>query len=64
MLRPQPQVRLHSRCKDIEMRGTAKEIISKYEGLAYQAQSEERFTDMHVLFQHADHYKRVLNDSV
>lgn len=62
MIRGKPPARYHSRCKDIEIRGLANEIISKYEGLAYQALREERISDAHELFQHADHYKRVENE--
>ncbi len=62
MIRPEAQKTITSRTKHFEVRGTAKELVSKYEGLAYQAQREERFSDMHELFQQADHYKRVMTN--
>jgi hypothetical protein len=45
--------------KEFTLRGTAPEIVTNYEGLAYQALREERRADAHSLFQQAEHYKRI-----
>lgn len=53
---------IRSVCGDIVMRGTTHQLIEKYEGLAYQAQREKDHVNEHLLFQHADHYKREVSN--
>lgn len=50
--------------KEFTLRGTAQEIVTNYEGLAYQALREERRSDAHSLFQQAEHYKRIQSGEV
>ena len=61
-----------SKIGDEVIRGTAKQLVQKYEGLAYQAERErdlayqaERERDLdatHRFRQAAEHYKRIHND--
>ena len=52
---------LVSQCGSLVVKGTPEQIVTKYEGLAYDAMRSEDLQQAHILFQHADHYKRVAN---
>lgn len=48
-----------SNCREYAMSGTKEELVSKYEGLAYQLQRENKISEAHELFQQAEHFKRI-----
>lgn len=47
--------------RDFTVRGTAQQIVTKYEGLAYQATRDGDNTLAQELFQQAEHYKKIAN---
>ena len=49
-------------CGEITLRGSAPEIVRKYEGMAYGAEREGDVVQCHIFRQHAEHWKRVQND--
>jgi len=48
-----------STCGDISMKGTAKDLVRKYEGLAYAAERAGDDMKATILRQQAEHWKRV-----
>lgn len=46
---------------DIRVRGTVRQIVSKFESLGYEAQCNKDEVLAHVFFQTAEHYKKVQN---
>jgi len=51
-----------SKIGDEVIRGTTKQLVQKYEGLAYQAERERDLDATHRYRQAAEHYKRIHND--
>ena len=49
-------------CGEITLRGSAPEIVRKYEGMAYGAEREGDVVQCHIFRQHAEHWKRVQNE--
>ena len=48
-----------SNCGDVTMKGTAVEIVRKYEGLAFGAEKSGDHMQATIYRQHAEHYKRI-----
>jgi len=51
-----------STCGDIQVRGTAQELMKKYEGYGYGADREKLYREAHMYWQYADHYKRIYHE--
>lgn len=51
---------IQSNCGDLTLKGNIQTVVRNYEGLAYQAERDGNRAQAHTLFQHADHYKRVM----
>ena len=47
---------------DLLIRGTARDIVTKCEGLGYQAERDKDKVAAQRFFQTADHYKRIENN--
>lgn len=50
-------------CGDITIRGSAPDIVRKYEGMAYGAERDGDIVQCHIFRQHAEHWKRVQDDN-
>jgi len=52
----------NSICGDMSARGTAQELVRKYEGYGYGADRQKSYREAHLYWQYADHYKRISNE--
>ena len=48
-----------STCQGETLRGTPEQIVQKYEGRAYSAQRAGNIQKAEIMFQHAEHWKKV-----
>ncbi len=51
-----------SNCGEFTIKGSAAEIVRKYEGLGYQKEREGDIVQAHIFRQYAEHWKRVQNE--
>lgn len=49
-------------CEGMIFNGPIEQVISNLEGYGYGAQKAGELCKMHNFFQHAEHYKRILNE--
>lgn len=63
--RNRPQHKIYTtNVGDLIIRGSASQIITKCEGLGYEAQRAKDEVLAHRFLQTADHYKRIENDTI
>lgn len=63
MLRAKQEI-VTCNCNGMTFKGPIQQVITTLEGYGYGAQKAGELDKMHNFFQHAEHYKRVLNGKV
>lgn len=53
-------MKLTSKCGEEIIRKSPDRIVSHYEALGYRAERDKDYCNMHLYFQHSEHYKKLI----